>query len=49
MYVIYKKLGHDASEELLFFHAFTKGDEVSVFVDRKKETTWTAEQHGTIL
>ena len=37
-HVIYEELGHDASKELLFFHAFTKGDEVSVFVDRKKET-----------
>ena len=41
MHVIYEELGH-ASKELLFFHAFTKGDQVSVFVDPKKKTIWTA-------
>ena len=37
--LIYEKTGHDASEELLFFHAFTKDGQVSVFLGRKKETT----------
>ena len=38
MQVIYEKFEHDASKEILSFHAFTNGDQLLVFVDLKKET-----------